>query len=120
MYQKICSKLHDLRMIDESYQRNEFENVRSAYEAAITALVKITKESTFPIDKDVLEFPLNSEPTALEWSRYYKDFEELEKIAHGGFADVFKARHKLDNQIYAIKQIQIKTLCAPLVISQLP
>lgn len=109
MYHKICSKLHDLRMIDESYQRNEFENVRSAYEAAITALVKITKESTFPIDKDVLEFPLNSEPTALEWSRYYKDFEELEKIAHGGFADVFKARHKLDNQIYAIKKIQIKS-----------
>ena len=93
-------------MIDESYNRTEFENIRSSYESAITALVKIARENILPIN----DIPLNGEPQhALEWSRYYKDFEELEKIAHGGFADVFKARHKLDNHIYAIKKILIKS-----------
>jgi len=109
LYQKICIKLHELRMIDESYNRSEFENIRSSYETAINALVKIARENTLP-SNDIIEFPLNGEPKhALEWSRYYKDFEEIEKIAHGGFADVFKARHKLDNHIYAIKKILIKS-----------
>ncbi|KAL7015824.1 hypothetical protein ACKWTF_016690 [Chironomus riparius] len=109
LYQKICLKLHELRMIDESYQKNEFENIRSSYETAINALVKIARENTLP-NNNIVEFPLNGEPQhALEWSRYYKDFEEIEKIAHGGFADVFKARHKLDNHIYAIKKILIKS-----------
>lgn len=109
LYEKICLKLHELRMIDESYKKSEFENIRSSYETAITALVKVARENTLPIN-NIVEFPLNGEPQhALEWSRYYKDFEEIEKIAHGGFADVFKARHKLDNHIYAIKKILIKS-----------
>ncbi|CAG9808108.1 unnamed protein product [Chironomus riparius] len=109
LYHKICLKLHELRMIDESYQKNEFENIRSCYETAINALVNIARENTLP-NNNIVEFPLNGEPQhALEWSRYYKDFEEIEKIAHGGFADVFKARHKLDNHIYAIKKILIKS-----------
>ncbi|XP_070503283.1 eukaryotic translation initiation factor 2-alpha kinase 1-like [Chironomus tepperi] len=109
LYKKICLKLHELKMIDESYMIGEFENIRSSYETAITALVKVARENSLPIN-NIVEFPLNGEPQhALEWSRYYKDFEEIEKIAHGGFADVFKARHKLDNHIYAIKKILIKS-----------
>lgn len=97
-------------MIDESYNRSEFENIRSSYETAITALVKVARENTLPTNQDIVEFPLNGEPQhALEWSRYYKDFEEIEKISHGGFSEVFKARHKLDNHIYAIKKILIKS-----------
>jgi serine/threonine protein kinase len=36
-------------------------------------------------------------------SRYKNDFEELEKIGEGGFGRVYRARHKLDGRVYAIK-----------------
>lgn len=40
-------------------------------------------------------------------SRYYTDFIELEKIGEGGFGHVWKARHKLDGNIYAIKKVKL-------------
>jgi len=40
-------------------------------------------------------------------SRYKADFIELEKIGQGGFGHVWKARHKLDGNIYAIKKIKL-------------
>ena len=40
-------------------------------------------------------------------SRYQADFIELEKIGQGGFGHVWKARHKLDGNIYAIKKVKL-------------
>lgn len=40
-------------------------------------------------------------------SRYKQDFEELEKIGEGGAGRVFKARHKIDGNIYAIKKVKL-------------
>ena len=40
-------------------------------------------------------------------SRYAADFEELGQIGEGGFGKVYKARHKLDGNIYAIKKIKL-------------
>jgi len=40
-------------------------------------------------------------------SRYAKDFKELEEIGRGGFGIVYKAQHKLDGNIYAIKKIKL-------------
>ena len=40
-------------------------------------------------------------------SRYATDFEELEEIGRGGFGIVYKARHRLDGNIYAIKKIKL-------------
>ena len=40
-------------------------------------------------------------------SRLDIDFENLEKIGEGGFAIVLKGKHKIDNDIYAIKIIDI-------------
>ena len=40
-------------------------------------------------------------------SRLDTDFEDLEKIGEGGFGVVLKGRHKIDNDIYAIKIIDI-------------
>ena len=39
--------------------------------------------------------------------RYASDFEELGKIGQGGFGMVYKARHRLDGNIYAIKKIKL-------------
>ena len=40
-------------------------------------------------------------------SRYANDFDQLETIGRGGFGIVYKARHKLDGNIYAIKMIRL-------------
>jgi len=40
--------------------------------------------------------------------RYAKEFEELGKIGKGGFSTVYKAKHRLDGRLYAIKKIRIK------------
>jgi serine/threonine protein kinase len=39
--------------------------------------------------------------------RYNQDFNEIEKLGQGGFGQVFKARHKLDGNLYAIKKIKL-------------
>lgn len=39
-------------------------------------------------------------------SRYINDFEEIGLLGRGGFGEVVKARHKLENQFYAIKKIR--------------
>lgn len=40
-------------------------------------------------------------------SRYDQDFEELDKIGSGGFGHVYRARHRLDGHIYAVKKIKL-------------
>ena len=45
--------------------------------------------------------------TANQISRYRNDFEQLEEIGRGGFGIVYKARHKLDGNLYAIKKIKL-------------
>ncbi|CDW86336.1 eukaryotic translation initiation factor 2alpha kinase [Stylonychia lemnae] len=40
-------------------------------------------------------------------SRYKQDFEEISKIGQGGAGRVFKARHKIDRNIYAIKKVRL-------------
>ena len=42
-------------------------------------------------------------------SRYANDFEELDKIGEGGFGEVYKARHRIDGNIYAIKKIKLQS-----------
>lgn len=106
--QKLCKKLWESNMIDNSYERPEFEGIRLQYTAAIESLIKIIKESALPIQR-LEAVPLKNESNKLEWSRYFNDFTELEKISQGGFGEVFKAQHKIDNHIYAIKKILINS-----------
>ena len=42
-------------------------------------------------------------------SRYDADFDNLGCIGKGGFGEVFKVVHKLDNAIYALKKIKLKS-----------
>ncbi|KAF8345771.1 kinase-like domain-containing protein [Amanita rubescens] len=43
-------------------------------------------------------------------SRWKEDWEELELLGKGAFGSVVKAQNKIDNRIYAVKKIRLKTL----------
>ena len=67
-------------------------------------------------EESLLDSPLlsaqNSVVDALEdeVSRYYQDFEELGTIAAGDFGEVYRCRHRLDKQQYAVKRLKL-SLC---------
>lgn len=42
------------------------------------------------------------------FSRYHTDFEQIEKLASGGFGSVYRARNIIDDNEYAIKKIYFK------------
>lgn len=42
-----------------------------------------------------------------EWTRYGQEFEEMGFISKGGFGNVFKARHRLDGTLYAVKKVVV-------------
>jgi hypothetical protein len=46
--------------------------------------------------------------TYIDEGRLEKNFEGFEKIGQGGFGSVFKAKHKIDDSLYAIKVIKLK------------
>jgi len=43
----------------------------------------------------------------LDDSRYMRDFEELEMIGKGGYGKVYRVKHRLDGEFYAVKKIAI-------------
>lgn len=43
----------------------------------------------------------------LQTDRYAREFSELDVVGKGGYGKVFKARHKLDGFIYAVKRIPV-------------
>ncbi|KAJ2913179.1 hypothetical protein MD484_g7237, partial [Candolleomyces efflorescens] len=43
-------------------------------------------------------------------SRWKDDWEELELLGKGAFGSVVKARNKIDNRIYAVKKVRLKTM----------
>ncbi|KAL6713136.1 eukaryotic translation initiation factor 2-alpha kinase [Lecanora helva] len=50
-----------------------------------------------------------STPASAISSRYVKDFAEDGRLGRGGFGEVFRARHKIDGQLYAIKKIKAQS-----------
>ena len=43
-------------------------------------------------------------------SRFRADFTEVELVGKGSYSDVFKARHRLDGQVYAVKRLKRQCL----------
>lgn len=41
-------------------------------------------------------------------NRFSNEFKNLGRIGKGGFAEVLKAKHNIDGQVYALKRIKLK------------
>ena len=121
LYNKICVKLFEMKFIDESYEKSEFENIRMSYEIALKQLFEATRGNALPMQDSLEVWPLSHEnpQRALEWSRYFRDFEEIEKIGEGGFGNVWKSKHKLDQIEYAIKKICVKATSVKNILNHL-
>lgn len=91
--------------------------MRSQYQKALHQLVSIAKGQDLPPTMQSV-WPL-TQPIGMDWSRYYREFDEIAYIAGGGFGTVYKARHKLDDNEYAIKKIIIKSRTITRVLSHL-
>lgn len=84
IYNIICGKLHEMKLIDESYHMTEFEGMRLQYERALYRLVKAARGGD-EIPKLIERIWAEDE---LHLSRYRKEFDEIRFIAGGGFGQV--------------------------------
>ena len=67
---------------------------------------KLAREKSKSLEHEpTTQYSLENLP---QTSRYKHDFEEIGPIGEGGFGKVYKARHKLDGNIYAIKKIKLQ------------
>lgn len=118
LYKTICKQLYGMNLIDETYKMGEFDVMRSQYQRALYQLATVARGQT--------EIPLNlqsvwplSDSASMQWSRYHRDFEELNFVAGGGFGRVYRARNKLDGIEYAVKKVTIKYRTIKRVLSHL-
>jgi translation initiation factor 2-alpha kinase 1 len=102
-YNLICDKLFKMNMIDESYNMNEFEGMRAAYQQAFQHLLK----SSLGGENTITLRPIWPNTDVIN-SHYCQEFEQIEYIAGGGFGQVYRVKHKLDGTEYAVKKIPIR------------
>lgn len=87
LYTTICLQLHRMNLIDETYLMGEFDVMRSQYQRALYQLVTMARGQTnLPLNMESV-LPV-SDVVGMSWSRYSREFEELDFIAGGGFGRV--------------------------------
>lgn len=118
LYKTICTQLHRMNLIDETYEMGEFDVMRSQYQRALYQLATVARgQGEIPINLQSV-WPL-SDSASLHWSRYHREFEELNFVAGGGFGRVYRALNKLDGIEYAVKKVTIKYRTISRVLSHL-
>ncbi|XP_024882771.1 eukaryotic translation initiation factor 2-alpha kinase 1-like isoform X2 [Temnothorax curvispinosus] len=103
LYYAICKKLHDLQLINDTYDTMEFETLKGKYQRAFCQMLSVARGQ--PESDSVMFMPKFLIPKL----RYHEEFQEISFIARGGFGEVYKARHRLDGIEYAIKKITMPT-----------
>ncbi|XP_070518789.1 eukaryotic translation initiation factor 2-alpha kinase 1 isoform X4 [Cardiocondyla obscurior] len=101
LFNAICEKLHEMKLISNTYNVVEFKMLRGKYQHALCRMFSAARGEP---ESDSLLFIPKSLPTLIRL-RYHEEFQEISFIARGGFGEVYKARHRLDGSEYAIKKI---------------
>ena len=70
------------------------------------------KQSTRETPSLLIRHTRRESTTAPASSRYAKEFVEDGRLGRGGFGEVFRARNRIDNQLYAIKKIKARSRAA--------
>ena len=65
------------------------------------------KEYNILQDSEESKTLLKIDTTYIEEGRMGKNFEDFSKVGEGGFGSVFKAKHKIDDSLYALKIIKL-------------
>lgn len=105
LYENICDKLYQMKLLDENYGKGEFEIMRTQYQRALCQLIEVTNNPELLMNMRT-PLPVSSK-SVFNMSRYLGDFREIEFIAKGGFGSVFKAKNNIDGIEYAIKKVNI-------------
>lgn len=87
IYNLVCNKLFEMKLIDESYNMTEFEGMRNQYQRALYRLVSTAIGGKQPPQPSLQSFWHNNDIIS-DWSHYHREFEEVEYIAGGGFGQV--------------------------------
>lgn len=95
IYEQTLDYLIKTNVIDSDIENEEYSSTRLRLFNMITQMNSNGPNKLLTDDSSVL---INT---------YNKTFNELEEIGSGSFASVYKAQHKIDSRIYAIKKIII-------------
>ncbi|XP_018365288.1 PREDICTED: eukaryotic translation initiation factor 2-alpha kinase 1-like isoform X2 [Trachymyrmex cornetzi] len=101
LYYTICDKLHQLQLINDTYNTPEFEMLRGQYQHALYHMLTVARGELKSENALSISIPRFITPKF----RYRDEFREICFIARGGFGEVYKAQHRLDGIEYAIKKI---------------
>lgn len=117
LYEGVRRQLRRLKLLDPTPELQELCSVRVKFRHAFSCLIQnvrkdiqghVPSESLDCIPGPTLDLTLRLDDVVYHQKRYEYDFEEIEKIAEGGFGIVCKARRRTDRQIYAVKKIPFK------------
>ncbi|XP_012583133.1 PREDICTED: interferon-induced, double-stranded RNA-activated protein kinase isoform X2 [Condylura cristata] len=86
-------------------ERNDSDSLNSSFSSASDSILnknQTTKRRLAP----TFDIRLIEENKYTVDARFTKDFTDIEYIDSGGYSQVFKARHKIDDKIYVIKRVR--------------
>lgn len=117
LFEGVRRRLHQLKFLDPTPDLQELCSLRMKFRKSFSYLIQNVRRDLHgqPNDSLVclpgpqLDFALfRDDEVICHQKRYKYDFEEIGKIAHGGFGVVCKAMRRTDRQVYAIKKIPFK------------
>ncbi|XP_077502620.1 eukaryotic translation initiation factor 2-alpha kinase 1-like [Amblyomma americanum] len=115
LFEGVRQRLHQLKFLDPTPDLQELCSLRVKFRHSFSFLIQNVRRdlrrrvsgSLVCLPGPQLDRALDNEVICHQ-KRYEYDFEEIEKIAEGGFGIVCKAMRRTDRQIYAVKKIPFK------------